>query len=58
LCDASDLYDAVPAMRKGWPASLPTIVGNGMPFIRQTYQMSNEGEVVYARYVQATAASR
>jgi hypothetical protein len=53
VCEASDLYDVVPAIRRGWPEQIPTNLGNQQPFLRQSKKVDDDGDVVYVRYAQA-----
>lgn len=50
---ASDLYDACPALRTGWPLQISTSIGNGMPLVRKSRSADAEGDTVYVRYQQA-----
>lgn len=49
---ASDLYDAVPEMRHGFPAVIPTNLGNGQPFIGFKKKLDYDGDLMYVRYRQ------
>lgn len=50
--DASDLYDAVPEMREGFPRAIETSLGNGQPFMLAHIER-DEGDILYARYDQS-----
>lgn len=48
---ASDLYDAVPELRSGFPRTIKTSLGNRKPF-RAVSKKMRDGDVLYVRYVQ------
>jgi hypothetical protein len=50
--EASDLYDACPDFRVGWPRLVSTSLGNGQPFQRISKRVDDEGDVLYVRYRQ------
>jgi len=52
VCDASDLYDACPDFRQGWPKGVPTDLGNGLPFQATSKQTNADGEIEYVEYRQ------
>jgi hypothetical protein len=35
-----------------WPLSIPTNIGNGLPFIRKSKKVDPEGDLVWVTYVQ------
>lgn len=39
--------------RQGWPAQIPTTIGNSMPLIRSTKKVDADGDIEYVRYRQA-----
>jgi len=46
VCEASDLS------LRGWPASLPTTIGDGTDFVRTSKRVDDEGDILHVRYVQ------
>lgn len=49
---ASDLYDVVPGLQRGWPSEIPTNLGNGQPFVLAERDTDSEREVTSVRYNQ------
>lgn len=49
---ASDLYDSVPELRKGFPRVIQTNLGNGQPLIGYSKKISADGDLQYVRYRQ------
>jgi hypothetical protein len=52
VAEASDLYEAMPVFRQGWPGELPTNLGNRQPFIRERIAYDREGDVTFVLYKQ------
>ena len=50
MCDASDLYNALPAIRSAWPVEMPTTEGNGMPFQRAGITRDANNDVTFVTY--------
>ena len=50
---ASDLYDAEPNLRKGFPKVIETSIGNRLPLVASSKKVDDEGDVLYVRYVQS-----
>lgn len=49
---ASDLYDDVPDLRRGFPRVIKTSLGNKMPFIGHSKKVNADGDIEYVRYNQ------
>jgi hypothetical protein len=48
-CFASDIED----FRRGFPKTVPTNMGNKLPFVGHSKKVSPEGDLEYVRYVQS-----
>jgi len=49
---ASDLYNAVPGLRTGFPKIIETSIGNSLPFVASSKKV-DDGDVLYVRYRQS-----